>query len=267
MRGMVARIEGDTPVKSTLRATRNWGHVVGRLAVLVPISVAASRTPGQHWVTSWAMRQWCAGSCNGLGIQRELIHGERLARLPQCVFVANHLSQLDIIVLGSFLRRDYRWLAKAPLFKVPLLGWHLSAAGHIPVYRGADRHKNADLAERIHAVVEDGASLLFFPEATRSRDGHLKPFKIGAFMTAITEDLPVVPLVLRGTHDLMEPGSRDLNIRADRACSVSVLDAIHPLPGGEPKRRASLLRDAAYRAVYRELYARDGAPEGVQRPA
>lgn len=267
MRVRMAPIEGDVPVKSTLRATRNWGHVVGRLAVLVPISVAASRTPGQHWVTSWAMRQWCAGSCNGLRIQRELFGEERLGAAPQCVFVANHLSQLDIIVLGSFLRRDYRWLAKAPLFKVPLLGWHLTAAGHIPVYRGADRHKNADLARRIHDVVSDGASLLFFPEATRSRDGHLKPFKIGAFMTAVTEDLPVVPLVLRGTHELMEPGSKDLNIRADNHCSVTVLDPIHQVSGGEAKTRAAQLRDAAYRAFYRELYPGRSAPEAVQRPA
>lgn len=263
----MARIEGDVPVKSTLRATRNWGHVVGRLFVLVPISVAASRTPGQHWLTSWAMRQWCIGSCNGLKIQRALIGGERLDHIPQCVFVANHLSQLDIIVLGSFLRRDYRWLAKAPLFKVPLLGWHLAAAGHIPVYRGDDRHKNADLAERIHAVVADGASLLFFPEATRSRDGHLKPFKIGAFMTAVAEGLPVAPLVLRGTHELMEPGSKDLDIRADSRCSVTVLDPITAPAAGDLKSRAGHLRDAAYRAFFRELYPDGAAPEGVLRPA
>lgn len=253
------------PVKSTLRATRNWGHVVGRLGVLVPISIAASRTPGQHWLTGWAMRKWCDGSCNGLRIQRELIGADRLAAAPQCVFVANHLSQLDIIVIGSFLRRDYRWLAKAPLFKVPLLGWHLTAAGHIPVYRGEQRHKNADLAARVHRVVDDGASLLFFPEATRSRDGQLKPFKMGAFMTAVTEDLPVVPLVVRGTHELMEPGTKDLNIRADNHCSVTVLDPIHAQPDGDVKRRAASLRDAAYRAFQQELYP-SSAPIGVQAP-
>lgn len=236
-----------------MRATRNWGHVVGRLSVLVPISVAASRTPGQHWITGWAMRQWCAGSCDGLRINRTLHGGERLAGAPQCVFVANHLSQLDIIVLGSFIQRDYRWLAKAPLFKVPLLGWHLRAAGHIPVYRGERRPSNATLADRLHAVVEQDASLLFFPEATRSRDGTLQPFKIGAFMTAITEGLPVVPLVIRGTHELMAPGSRDLNIRADKHCSVTVLDPIDAPAHGDGKARAAQLRDATHRAFVREL--------------
>lgn len=238
---------------STLRATRNWGHVMGRLSVLVPISMAASRTPGQHWITGWAMRQWCAGSCDALRINRALHGAERLAGAPQCVFVANHLSHLDIIVVGSFIQRDYRWLAKAPLFKMPLLGWHLTAAGQIPIYRGTQRRKNADLPERVHAVVEQDASLLFFPEATRSRDGTLQPFKMGAFMTAIAEGLPVVPLVIRGTHDLLEPGSRDLNIRPDAQCSVTVLDPIDPVAHGDANARAGQLRDATQRAFVREL--------------
>ena len=238
---------------STLRATRNWGHVVGRLSVLVPISMAASRTPGQHWITGWAMRQWCAGSCNALRIDRTLHGAEQLAGAPQCVFVANHLSPLDIIVLGSFIQRDYRWLAKAPLFNVPLLGWHLTAAGHIPVYRGAQQPKNATLADRVHAVVEQDASLLFFPETTRSPDGTLQPFKMGAFMTAIAEGLPIVPLVIRGTHDLMAPGSRTLDIRADRACSMTVLAPIHASAHGDAAARANQLRDATRRAFAREL--------------
>lgn len=226
-----------------LRATINWAHVGLRAAFYGTLSCTLGPLTNRK-VSQWAMRRWCIGACNGLGIRRALVRGELLDPERQCVYVANHLSLLDILVIGSFLDADYRWLAKDAIFKVPFLGWHLRIAGHVPVYRGKRRHLNERLPERLHAVIEEGASLLFFPEGTRSNDGKLQPFKLGAFYAAVDEGLPVVPLVVRGTHELLEKGAIDLAIDQQRQCSITALPAVPAAlpegPGEEARRRAAL---------------------------
>jgi 1-acyl-sn-glycerol-3-phosphate acyltransferase len=236
-----------------LRAGKNWVHVAGRAIAYGTVSVSVGGLTGRHDVGQWCMRSWCAGSLNGLGIHRRIEREELLEREPQCVYVANHLSQLDILVLGSYLKRDYRWLAKASLFKIPFMGWHLSLSGHVPVYRGEHRSKNEALAKRIHKVVEQGASLLFFPEGTRSPDGNLQRFHVGAFRTAVRESLPIVPLVVKGTHELFVRGAKDLSVHADRECTLTVLPALHPPSGGDDKHRSHALMDATREAFVREI--------------
>ncbi len=238
-----------------LRAANNWGKAGVRAVGYGTLSLTCGVFPGGRRVSRWAMRSWCAGSADALGVNRTLVNPELLESAPQCVLVANHLSTLDILVLGSYLERDYRWLAKAELFRVPFMGWHLALAGHVPVYRGEAKERNGSIADRIHRVVEEGASLLFFPEGSRSKDGELKPFRMGAFMTAATEELPVVPLVIRGTGKLMEAGAGDLAIDTSQSCSVTVLPPI-PVPLGESARLAAeLLRDRTRAAFRHELEA------------
>ena len=236
-----------------LRAGKNWFHVGGRAVAYGTVSVTVGGATGRHDVGQWCMRSWCQGSLKGLGIRHRIVQSEVLERVPQCVFVSNHLSQLDILLIGSYLRRDYRWLAKASLFKIPFLGWHLSLAGHVPVYRGEQRRKNELLARRIHRVIEEGASLLFFPEGTRSPDGKLQRFRIGAFHAAVRESLPVVPLVVKGTHELFVRGARDLSVHADRECTLTVLPAIHAPEEGDEKQRAAALMKATHKAYVEEL--------------
>lgn len=229
-------------------------HVGGRAVAYGTVSVTVGTLTRRHEVGQWCMRSWCEGSLKGLGIRHSIENADLLEREPQCVYVANHLSQLDILLIGSYLRRDYRWLAKASLFKIPFLGWHLTLSGHVPVHRGETRGKNEALATRIHTVVQQGASLLFFPEGTRSRDGNLQHFRIGAFLTAVRESLPIVPLVVRGTHELFVRGSRDLSVHADRTCSLTVLPAVRLPIEGDEKTRAKSLMDATY-AAYAETLA------------
>ena len=241
-----------------LRAAHNWGHASVRAVFYGTMGTAVGWLPGMRRFTHWCMHQWCSGSANALKINRTLVDGERLAETGQAIMIANHLSTLDVLVLGSFLDRDFRWLAKSSLFNVPFSGWYLRNAGHIPVHRGKDaQDRNRQIGEHVHRVVKEGASVLFFPEGTRSTDGQLKDFRMGAFLSAVREDLPVLPLVIRGTHELMAAGAKDLAIRADRSCSISVLDPIHPSSiglDGELHERAGRLRDAAYAIYYRELH-------------
>jgi 1-acyl-sn-glycerol-3-phosphate acyltransferase len=136
-----------------------------------------------------------------------------------------------------------------------MLGGHLKASGHIPVYRGAEKARNADIGDRIQAVVDEGASVLFFAEGTRSEDGTLQPFRSGAFMAAARGNLPVVPLVVDGTHRLMDRNTPYLRHDTGMHCSVTVLDPIYaPADVRDTRARADMLRYDAFVAMSAVLH-------------
>lgn len=234
------------------RMLRDWGSVAAKAVGYGTLSCALGPvTPGNR-VSRWAMHRWALGACRGLELQRELVDGQNLERAPQAILVANHLSLLDTILIGSFLKRDYRWVAKAELFKIPFLGWHMALNGHIPVDRRR-REGNRSLPVLIHAAVEEGASILFYPEGTRSKDGKLQPFKIGAFRTAVAEELPVLPLVVRGTGQLMKKGALGVAPPEERKASVTVLPPVPAPTEGDDAARAEALRDLVWQRFAEEL--------------
>jgi 1-acyl-sn-glycerol-3-phosphate acyltransferase len=122
------------------------------------------------------------------------------------VFMANHLSTVDIWALYVALPIPVRMIAKKQLAAIPLFGWAMWAGRFIFI----DRH-NALAArrsiERAGRRIREGASVLLFPEGTRSRDGALGAFKKGGFHLAIDAGAPIVPVALRGTRELMPRGS------------------------------------------------------------
>jgi 1-acyl-sn-glycerol-3-phosphate acyltransferase len=117
------------------------------------------------------------------------------------VLVANHRSWLDVLVL-SRLPREMKWVAKEELFRVPWLGWMLRLSGDIPVRRGDGPSSEAAL-ESARAYLARGLPVVFFPEGTRSRDGALRAFKLGAFQVAEEAGVPIVPVALSGTAEGM----------------------------------------------------------------
>ena len=121
------------------------------------------------------------------------------------VYVANHQSQADILTV-FLLNRQFRWLAKDSLFKIPFLGWAMSAAGYVSVKRG-DKRSHIACFRKSREHLENGTSMLFFPEGTRSRDGSLQTFKSGAFRLAHDMNCPIVPITLEGANELLPKGS------------------------------------------------------------
>jgi 1-acyl-sn-glycerol-3-phosphate acyltransferase len=113
------------------------------------------------------------------------------------VIVSNHQSLADIPLIAH-LGLDAKWLAKAELLRVPVLGWMMRAAGDIGVHR-ADRRKAAQALLQCARCLSRGISVIFFPEGTRSRDGRILPFNDGPFQLAMRENVPVLPLVVAGT--------------------------------------------------------------------
>ncbi|MBP6667994.1 MAG: 1-acyl-sn-glycerol-3-phosphate acyltransferase [Gemmatimonadales bacterium] len=142
-------------------------------------------------------------------INRITLRGEGLERVEgmgPCVFVANHQSWLDILALLVLLPGSVRFVAKKELGRVPLFGPAMRAAGHIEVDR-RDLRSAVSAYEAAGRVIRSGFSALVFPEGTRSRDGRLLPFKKGPFVLAIVAQVPVVPVVILGSHEALPRGS------------------------------------------------------------
>ena len=131
---------------------------------------------------------------------------ERLQKDKAYVFVANHQSLADIIAV-LHLKHSFKFIAKRDLFWIPVFGWSLSIAGYIPLIRG-DQKSGKEAIDRARRCLKKGVSVLFFPEGTRSLNGEIQAFKVGAFKLASELGVPVVPLVIDGTRNLIPKGSR-----------------------------------------------------------
>ena len=125
------------------------------------------------------------------------------------VLVANHQSLLDILVVLAGLPLHFKFMAKAELFSIPFIGWHMKLAGYIPLDRSSrESGRKAVFAAR--EWLRKGVSVLFFPEGTRSPDGQLHPFKMGAFKVAQEEKVPILPIVIDGTGEAVPKKSWSL---------------------------------------------------------
>ena len=122
------------------------------------------------------------------------------------IYMANHRSNFDIPVLLGCLPIQFRWLAKAELFKIPIFGRAMSGAGYVKIDR-SNRVSAIRSIDEVAAKMKNGVSVMIFPEGTRSQDGHLKSFKKGGFVMAVDTGVPIVPIILRGTRSIMAKGS------------------------------------------------------------
>ena len=132
---------------------------------------------------------------------------EKISRDGSYVFVSNHLSYMDTPVVLANIPVQFRFLAKRGLFQIPFLGWHLARAGHIRVPRGDARAAVKTMSLAAQVVRDCGVSLIVFPEGGRSRKGDLGAFKEGAAFIAVRAGVPLVPICLRGTREVLPYGS------------------------------------------------------------
>lgn len=176
-----------------------WSGVCSLLGVLVAFL-------SSEWPLDVARKLWAPLVLRIAGIRVERRGRSDFEIQPPCVFVVNHQSMLDIPVVLSQVPVNLRFVSKHVLAWVPLLNLYMWRTRMIFVNRSDPARAYASLdrgAERIR----DGVSVVVFAEGTRSRDGHLRPLKRGAFRLARTAGVPVVPLAVDGTRDVLRPGS------------------------------------------------------------
>jgi 1-acyl-sn-glycerol-3-phosphate acyltransferase len=135
------------------------------------------------------------------------IRAEGTENIPAgvCIFASNHASNIDPVALVPHIPRRVALLAKKEVFRVPILSKALHLAKLVPVDR-ADKEAAAESVDTAIKYLKEGLSFLVYPEGTRSRDGHLMPFKKGTFVMAIRAGVSVVPISLVGTQRLMRKG-------------------------------------------------------------
>ena len=128
---------------------------------------------------------------------------------PQ-IFMSNHQSDFDILVVLGFVPGQFRWIAKKELFKIPIFGGAMRNAGYIEIDR--QNHEKALKSLDIAAQkIREGKSVMTFPEGTRSKDGVIKPFKQGMFHLAIKAGVPIVPVCIIGAGAIMPKRSLRIN--------------------------------------------------------
>jgi len=218
----------------------------------------------------WAIKGWGRWIVWAAGIDTVAEGLEKLAPNGQYVLVANHHSYLDIPCLLATIPISVRFMAKASLFKVPIFGWGLQAAGFIPIDR-KDRSKAKAAFSLAVERIKRGNSIAIFPEEGRSKDKWMRPFQRGAFLLAIKSELPIVPMAIDGTFEVLPVGTlrikpgrvtvrigdpfetKDLAVRAKKDVMERTRHSVGVLLYGS---------EAAYRAV-EALAASDAAEEPV----
>ncbi len=141
------------------------------------------------------------------------------------VVVSNHESNADPFLL-SWLPWDSRWIAKEELFKIPFFGLLLRFGGDIPLRR-AEKNSVLDMLEECRRTLAGGLSIMMFPEGTRSRDGHLRPFKDGAFQLAIETGAPILPVAIAGSRSCLPTGSVALGESSALARVLEPIETAH----------------------------------------
>ncbi|MFL6216788.1 MAG: lysophospholipid acyltransferase family protein [Blastocatellia bacterium] len=152
----------------------------------------------QHWCARW----WCRLVAWSI-FARIRVHGtDKLRRNETYVYMANHSSLIDTPALFAYLPYQFKIMAKKELFYIPFMGWHLWTSGNFPVDR-SDGRKTAKSLRKVIEGIKGGKSLAVFPEGTRTPDGYLQEFKPGAFKIALRAGVPIVPVTIRGTFELL----------------------------------------------------------------
>jgi 1-acyl-sn-glycerol-3-phosphate acyltransferase len=129
-------------------------------------------------------------------------HAERLKIEGPAVYACNHLSYYDTPALFAKLPFQFRIIAKAPLWKIPFVGWYLQHSGQVPIDQSSSRAGVASLLRGV-ATLKSGLPLMVFPEGGRAVGGQLQVMAAGAAFIAIKAQVPLVPLTLIGTYELL----------------------------------------------------------------
>ena len=207
------------------------------------------------------------------GIRVSVIGRENVLMNRPQIFMANHQSDFDILIVLAHIPGQFRWIVKKELFKIPIFGKAMKSAGYIEIDR-QNHEKAMKSLEEAAQKIREGKSVVTFPEGTRSKDGTIKPFKQGLFHLAIQAGVPIVPISIIGAHEIMpkrtlkiKPGKITMII--DRPVDVSgytietrgeLIERVRGIIIRNFENGRSLRRDASRsRTVERRLRDPDGS--------
>ena len=174
------------------------------IVTIIGCTLGKARTWGYYPAMVWSRLM-----CRVMLLPVKVEGRELLDKRQSYVFVANHQGPYDIFLVYGFLGRSFRWMLKKSLQNIPLIGKACESAGHIMVDKSGPKaiHKTYEQARN---VLQNGVSLAVFPEGARSFTGHMGKFRRGAFQLADELRLPVVPVTIDGSFDVL-PRQKGIN--------------------------------------------------------
>ena len=222
--------------------------VIETVIICSCIIVGAALGFGHFWA-NYPPRLWARIILWLLFIPVKVEGRDRLDPKESYVFVANHQGAFDIFLIYGHLNRNFKWMMKYQLRKIPFVGFACAKTHQIFVdKRGPKKIKATyDLARE---TLQDGTSVTVFPEGSRSYTGHMGVFKKGAFMLADELQLPVVPLTINGSFNIM-PRTRDMKFARWHRLTLTIHDPIYPVGKGPDNVEAT--KNQAYDSVMSAL--------------
>ncbi len=216
--------------------------MLGPLAGIIgiPYTLVVGDISRLYQVAMWIM----ATGVKAAGIVVEITGRDNIPMGRSCIFMSNHVSNLDPPVILPVLPGRSAVLLKRELMNIPILGTAMRMAKFVPVDRGGRMESAQASVSAAAEALRSGLHILVYPEGTRSRNGRLAPFKKGPFFLAQQTGAPIVPMVVTGTERMMEKGSMAI---APGIAKVEFLPAVWP--------EAFASRDEMQRAVHHAIAA------------
>jgi 1-acyl-sn-glycerol-3-phosphate acyltransferase len=243
----MGKAQGPPGLGSLVVTALFWGvfALTAPLCVVLGLALWAMSWPFDrdgHWLHAFVCR-WTFTYLRLNPLWQVRVEGrERLPRGP-AVLVANHQSMVDVVALMG-LFHPYKFVSKVSLFRLPLVGWMMRLIRHVPLHRGRP-HATREMLETCRAWLRRGTAVLFFPEGTYSTGPDMLPFRPGAFLLAIEEQVPLVPVLIEGSRQLVVGDGPWLAPRA--TLRLTVLEPLRPpYPAGAAAFAAHV--QALYRA-------------------
>jgi 1-acyl-sn-glycerol-3-phosphate acyltransferase len=203
----------------------------------------------------YRIAMWIANAgVRAAGIRIELSGQENVPAGKSCIFMCNHVSNLDPPVLLPLIPGRCSVLLKKELMSIPVLGVAMRMGKFVPVERGHKREAAKASVTAAAEALRSGLHILVFPEGTRSRDGRLAAFKKGPFFLAQETQAPIIPMAISGTERMMRKGSAAITPGVAR---VQMLPAIDPMQYETREDLMRAVREEIARALPEEMRPAD----------
>ncbi len=207
---------------ATLKLLAVWvtlGPLVGLIGI--PWTLLTKNITWLYWASMWVTRAGIRAS----GIKVRQVGFENIPAGRACIFMCNHVSNLDPPVLVPAIPTRCSVLLKKELMAIPILGTAMRMGGFIPVERGSKRDAAQQTVAAATRAVQQGLNIVVFPEGTRAIDGRLANFKKGPFFLAMGTGAPIIPVAISGTETMLRKGS---SLLTPGVATIQMLRAIEP---------------------------------------